>query len=253
MIKFEFNRDNLTFIGLVIVVLLLLMQCGRNASLNEEIDQLKTEVNISSNNLVAANDSVEVYKNRNGFLNAEISTYKISAEELKKVNSKLVKDYTKALSLNKNLKNVNALLKAELSDKDSIIASGSINPDSTFTLENRQDYGDGNYRNIMVKGKLQADRVDGTIEFDQHINLMLAVEEIKGKSSLKLATKYPFDSFDIQGIELVNSKLNEDKKKGRWNVNLGVGVGFVPSGSTGLVLVPGVGVQLGWSPKWLQF
>ena len=253
MIKFEFNRDNLTFIGLVIVVLLLLMQCGRNASLNEQLDQLETQINISTNNLQAANDTVEVYKNKNGYLNAEISTYKISAEELKKVNAGLIKKYTDALSLNKKLKNVNSLLMAEVSDKDSIIASTVLNVDSTFVLEDRQDYGDGNYRNIMVKGKLNNGQVNSVIEFDQKIKLLLAVEEVKGKSSLKLATKYPFDNFDIEGIDLVNTRMNQDTKKGRWNVNFGVGIGLVPSGSTGLILVPGVGVQLGWSPKWLQF
>lgn len=253
MIKFEFNRDNLTFIGLVIVVLLLLMQCGRNASLNEQLDQLETQINISTNNLQAANDTVEVYKNKNGYLNAEISTYKISAEELKKVNAGLIKKYTDALSLNKKLKNVNSLLMAEISDKDSIIASAVLNADSTFVLEDRQDYGDGNYRNIMVKGKLNNGQVNSVIEFDQKIKLLLAVEEVKGKSSLKLATKYPFDNFDIEGIDLVNTRMNQDTKKGRWNVNFGVGIGLVPSGSTGLILVPGVGVQLGWSPKWLQF
>jgi hypothetical protein len=253
MIKFDLNRDNLTFIGLVIVVLLLLGQCSRNATLNQKIDDITTELNASNANVAAANDTVEVYKNRKGFLEAEIKAYQISADGLKKANAKLVKDYATALSLNKNLKNVNALLRAELKDKDSLLAQGAIMPDSTFILIDNQDYGDENYRNIKVAGKIQDSTVTGTITIDQSIRLWMAVEDIKGVKSLKLSTKYPFNSFDIQGIDLVNKDLNTYQKKSRWTVSAGVGLGIVPNGTTGLAVTPTVGIILGWSPKWLQF
>jgi len=253
MIKFDFNRDNLTFIGLVIVVLLLLGQCSRNATLNQKIDEITVELNASNANIAAANDTVEVYKNRKGFLEAEIKTYQISAEGLKNANAKLTKDYVSSLSLNRNLKNVNSLLRAELRDKDSILANGTLMPDSTFILSDNQDYGDGSYRNIKVTGKIQDSTVNGTITLDQSIRLWMAVEDIKGVKSLKLATKYPFDNFDIQGIELVNKDLNTYQKKSRWNISAGIGLGVVPNGTTGLAVTPTVGIMLGWSPKWLQF
>lgn len=253
MIKFDLNRDNLTFIGLVIVVILLLGQCNRNATLNQKLDEITSELNVSNANILAANDTVEVYKNRKGFLEAEIKAYQISADGLKKANAKLVKDYVSALSLNKNLKNVNALLRAELKDKDSILANGVLMPDSTFVLTDKQDYGDGSYRNIRVAGKIQDTTVNGTITLDQSIRLWMAVEDIKGVKSLKLSTKYPFDNFDIQGIDIINKDLNTYQKKSRWTMSAGVGLGIVPNGTTGLAITPNVGIMLGWSPKWLQF
>lgn len=253
MIKFELNRDNLTFIGLVIVVLLLLGQCSSNASLRDEIKVLKTEVTTANSNLTASQDSVEVEKKRNGYLQAEINSYEISAQDLKKVNAKLVKDYANALSLNRNLKDVNVLLRAELSKKDSILASGKIGPDSTFTLVDNKDYGDGSYRNIKVAGKIQDSTVNGTITLDQSIRLWMSIEKKDGLNVLKLSTKYPFDNFDIQGIDLINKEMNTYKKKSRWNISAGVGLGIVPNGQTGLAVMPTVGIMLGYSPKLLQF
>ena len=253
MIKLELNRENLSFITLIVLVLLLLGQCSSNASLRDEIKSLKAEVNTSNSNLLASQDSVEVEKNRNGYLQAEINSYEISVDDLKKVNAGLVKEYTTALSLNRNLKNVNTLLRAELGRKDSIIASGIISSDSTFTLTDNQDYGDGSYRNIKVSGKINDSIVDGTITLDQNIRLWMAIEKKDGLNTLKLSTRYPFDNFDIQGIDIINTELNTYKKKSRWTISAGVGLGIVPSGQTGLAVMPTVGVMLGWSPKLLQF
>lgn len=253
MIKLELNRENLTFITLVIVVLLLLGQCSSNASLKEEIATLKTEVNTANSNLVASQDKVEVEKKRNGYLQAEVTSYEISVSDLKKVNAKLVKEYANALSLNKNLKDVNVLLRAELAKKDSILASSAIRSDSTFTLVDNKDYGDGSYRNIKVDGKINSSTVDGIITLDQSIRLWMSIEKKDGLNTLKLSTKYPFDSFDIQGIDLINKEMNTYKKKSRWNISAGVGLGIVPNGQTGLAVMPTVGIMFGYSPKLLQF
>lgn len=253
MIKLELNRDNITFIALIAVVLLLLGQCSSNASLRDEIKSLKADVNTANSNLMASQDSVEVEKNRNGYLQAEINSYEISAADLKKVNAGLVKDYATALSLNRNLKNVNTLLRAELGRKDSIIASGTIGPDSTFVLVDNQDYGDGSYRNIKVEGKISNSTVNGNIVLDQNIKLWMSIENKDGINNLKLSTRYPFDNFDIQGIDIINTELNTYKKKSRWTISAGVGLGIVPSGQTGLAVMPTVGIMLGWSPKLLQF
>ena len=52
MIKLDLNRDNLTFIGLVVMVLLLLGQCNRAARLDSEIIVLKTDLNVANANRV---------------------------------------------------------------------------------------------------------------------------------------------------------------------------------------------------------
>lgn len=253
MIKFDLNRDNLTFIGLAVVVLLLLGQCNRNASLRRDVKELEGQVSESASNFKAAQDTVKVYSNKNGYMIAEISSFKLSNQDLLKANKQLAKDYTNALSLNKRLKNVNTLLRAELTSKDSIPFNQALNSDSTFRFEDYNDYGDNSYRRITVDGKIQDSTITGKIELEQNIRLWLAIENKSGLNTLKLSTKYPFDNFDLQGIELINKELNKYQKKSRWNVSAGVGIGVIPNSVTGLSLSPTVGVMLGWSPKWLQF
>ena len=253
MIKLELNRDNITFIGLVIVVLLLLGQCSSNASLRDEIKGLKGQVTLGEANLMASQDSVEIERQRNGNMIAEISAFQMTNEQLVKTNKKLASDYAKALGLNKKLKGVNSLLKAEIADKDSVIFNSNLNPDSTFSFADSTDYGDGNYRYIWINGKLIDTKVTGVIDIEQKITLWSSIEEKDGKKSLKLSTKYPFDEINLQGISLVNAELNAYNKKSRWNINFGVGLGVIPNGTTGLAVTPTVGVMLGWSPKWLQF
>jgi len=253
MIKFDFNRDNLTFIGLVIVVLLLLGQCSSNASLREEINRLEEEVTVTENNLVASQDSVEIERKKNGTIIGEISAYQLTNDQLIKTNKQLANDYAKALDLNKKLKNVNVLLRAELAEKDSIIFNSTLSADSSFAFADSADYGDGNTRYITVSGKIDSNNVSGKINIVQNIRLWAAIEENNGLKSLKLSTKYPFDSLDLQGISLINKELNVYRKKSHWNVNAGIGLGIVPNGQTGLAITPTVGIMLGWSPKWLQF
>lgn len=253
MIKLELNRDNLTFIGLVIVVLLLLGQCSSNASLREEINRLEEEVTVTEANLMASLDTVEITRKKNGTMLAEISIYQLSNEQLLKTNKKLASDYSNALDLNKKLKGVNTLLRAELADKDSIIFNSNLNSDSTFAFADSADYGDGNVRYIWVNGKLVDTKVIGEINIEQRVTLWAAIEEKDGLRNLKLSTKYPFDNLDLQGVSLINAELNNYRKKSRWNVNFGVGLGLIPSGQTGLSASPMVGIMLGYSPKWLQF
>ena len=253
MIKLELNRDNLTFIGLVIVVLLLLGQCSSNASLREEINRLEEEVTVTEANLMASLDTVEITRKKNGTMLAEISIYQLSNEQLLKTNKKLASDYSNALDLNKKLKGVNTLLRAELADKDSIIFNSNLNPDSTFAFADSADYGDGNVRYIWVNSKLVDTWVIGEINIEQRVTLWAAIEEKDGLRNLKLSTKYPFDNLDLQGVSLINAELNNYRKKSRWNVNFGVGLGLIPSGQTGLSASPMVGIMLGYSPKWLQF
>mgnify|MGYP001095220396 CR=1 FL=1 len=253
MIKLDLNRDNLTFIGLVVMVLLLLGQCNRAARLDSEIIVLKTDLNVANANTLAAMDSVEVIVNKNGYLQADIQSYQMTNTELLSKNAKLANEYAKALSLNKKLNNVNSLLRADLENKDSLLFYANINADSTFTFKDSADYGDGNSRSIILKGKIADGSINGNLSVYQTIRLWTAVEEKEGIKTLKLSTKYPMDALDIQGIQLINKELNTFQKKSRWNINFGVGVGVVPNATTGIAVTPFVGATLGWSPKWLQF
>lgn len=252
MINININKDWIPFIVIAALAFLLLGQCSTNSALREDKATLKQEVINAKSNLEAAQDSVEIYKTQNGYLEAEIKIYVASREDLANDYSDMVKKYQRVLRLNKKLEGVNALLSSEIELKDSLLIAANINPDSTFRFVDSVDYGDNNTRIVTLEGKIDSTQVTGKISIYQTLTLLTALETQDGYNRMRISTKYPFNDINIEGIDLINNELNKYKKKSRWNVNFGVGLGLYPN--DGFVSpAPFVGVTLGYSPKWLQF
>jgi hypothetical protein len=253
MINININKDWIPFIVIAVLAFVLLGQCSKVSSLKEDVKILEVDVQNAKANYEASQDTVELYINNNGYLEAEIKTYAASNEELSGDYSKLISKYKKSLDLNKDLKGVNALLSAQLANKDSLLIYSDIKADSTFTFIDSANYGDDNTRIVKIDGKINDGQVQGNLTIKQTITLMAVLENNDGVNSMRLSTKYPFDNMNIQGIDLINNELNIYKKKSRWNVNVGVGYGLYPTAGGTLNANPFIGVVLGYSPKWLQF
>ena len=252
MINININKDWIPFIVIAALAFVLLGQCSANSALREDKKVLKQEIANAKSNLEASQDSVEIYRNENGYLEAEIKIYVASNEELTENYSDMIKKYQRTLRLNKKLEGVNALLASEIKLKDSLLISSNIMPDSTFRFVDSVDYGDNNTRVVTLDGKIDSAKVTGNLSIYQTISLLTALETEDGYNRMRISTKYPFDDISIEGIDLINNELNTYKKKSRWNVNFGVGMGLYPNNGT-VVPAPFVGVVLGYSPKWLQF
>ena len=252
MINININKDWIPFIVIAILAFVLLGQCSANSSLREDKKVLKQEIANAKSNLEASQDSVEIYRNKNGYLEAEIKIYVASNEELTENYSDMIKKYQRTLRLNKNLEGVNALLASEIKLKDSLLISSNINPDSTFRFVDSVDYGDNNTRVVTLDGKIDSAKVTGNLSIYQTITLLTALENEDGYNRMRISTRYPFDDINIEGIDLINNELNTYKKKSRWNVNFGIGLGLYPSGGS-VAPAPFVGLAFGYSPKWLQF
>ena len=252
MINININKDWIPFIVIAILAFVLLGQCSVNSALRDDKKELKLEIANAKSNLEASQDSVEIYKTENGYLEAEIKIYVASGKELTANYSDMIKKYQQVLRLNKKLEGVNALLSSEIKLKDSLLISSNINPDSTFQFVDSVDYGDNNTRVVILDGKIDSAKVTGNLSIYQTITLLTALETEDGYNRMRISTKYPFDDISIEGIDLINNELNTYRKKSRWNVNFGLGLGLYPSGGS-VVPAPFVGVSLGYSPKWLQF
>ena len=252
MINININKDWIPFIVIAALAFVLLGQCSANSALRDDKKELKLEIANAKSNLEASQDSVEIYKTENGYLEAEIKIYVASSEELSENYSDMVKKYQRVLRLNKKLEGVNALLSSEIKLKDSLLFASNIMSDSTFTFVDSVDYGDNNTRVVTLDGKIDSANVTGKISIYQTLTLLTALETEDGYNRMRISTKYPFDDINIEGIDLINNELNTYKKKSRWNMNFGVGLGLYPN--DGFVSpAPFIGVTLGYSPKWLQF
>ena len=252
MINVTINKDWIPFIVIAALAFVLLGQCSSNSALREDVKVLEVQVENERANYEAAHDSVEIYRNANGYLEAEIKTYVSTAEQLEVQNERLLKKYRKALNLNKDLEGVNLLLSSEIKLKDSLLISSTINADSTFMFKDSADFGDNNTRVVTLNGLIDSNQITGKLSIYQTISLLAALEKEDGVNRMRISTKYPFDDIKIEGIDLINNELNTYKKKSRWNMNFGVGYGIYPVDGS-MRATPFVGVVFGYSPKWLQF
>ena len=252
MINVNINKDWIPFIVIAALAFVLLGQCSLNSGLREDKKELTEQIINAKSNLQASQDSVEIYKTENGYLEAEIKIYVASGKELTEDYSDMIKRYQRVLRLNKNLEGVNALLSSEIELRDSLLISSSIKSDSTFTFVDSVDYGDNNTRVVTLDGKIDSNLITGKLSIYQTLTLLTVLEKEDGYNRMRISTKYPFNNINIQGIDLINNELNTYKKKSRWNVNFGVGYGIFPAGNT-VRPTPFVGAMVGYSPKWLQF
>jgi len=262
----KLTKTDILYIGLIIFILLFLHQCNSNSKLKREIKQIKIVSDRELNNYKASQDTIKIERNKNGELVASKRTYEFDINSLTEANKKLIAIYQGSLNLDKDLKNVNALLKAEIKIKDSIINAKTnvITVNDTLSIikiSDEKNWDKYNWRRFNGDiGVLRNSKTNiltvGSSRFDfvQGMELKAAILNENGVNSLRISTPYPGVTFtNIENINLVNDKLNEKyEKQAGWSMGIGIGYGLNLSG--GLV-VPGPSLNIGlmWSPKWLRF
>ena len=260
------NKNVIIFILGALFMLLFLRQCNQTADLKRQLNETKIEAERSHNNYLASQDTIKYYKSQAGSLIAEKRAFVLQLEEFESDYKDLKKEYTEVLGLNKNLKNQNTLLKAEIEILSRIKPEGSVtqisDTSSILNFKKVDDFGKGNSRSFEGKVKVfysnknfSIDENQTYFDFKQNIKLYASIDEENGFKKVKIASFYPgLDVQDIENINLINNKLNEKpEKRSRWVAGMGVGYGVsLVNGST-ITLSPWVGVSLLWTPKWLQF
>tara|TARA_B100000963_G_scaffold349283_1_gene358117 strand:- start:3833 stop:4642 length:810 start_codon:yes stop_codon:yes gene_type:complete len=259
------NKTLVTFIAGALFVMLFLRQCNQISNLKQDVKFAQEDADRSLNNYKAAQDSVKVLRNENGDQLAEIRSFEFDLSQLEESQKNLTRRYQKALALNKDLKEVNSLISAELEIKDSLDVSTTTETIDTtttrITFNSEKDFGNGNSRILSgfstVKydfGKFEV--LNTQFELKQTLSLMAAIEAGEdGADRLKLSTSYPgLVIRDIENINLVNTRLNRKaEKKSRWLIGFGVGYGVNLNNNQVISTGPSLGVGLYWSPKFLQF
>ena len=261
------NRNIILFGALVILVLLLMQQCDRNATLKEEVETTKMVATRNFNNLKASQDTIKFERNKNGELVAIKLGYEFDINTLTTENKRVIGDYQKALGLNKDLKGVNSLLRAEIKIKDSIINARSsvvTTSDSTATvsISDEKKWDKYNWRTFNGTVDLLRNKktnnitvVSNKFNFEQGIELKAAIIKEDGINKLKITSPSPGVLFtNIENINLVNDKLNQKlEKKSGWSLGVGVGYGINLNNNQVISIGPSINVGLIWSPKWLRF
>ena len=247
--------------AILVLVLLMLMQCNRISKLKVKNTALENKVVRVKANVDAKSDSIETYINEKGYYINEIQGYQYTVKELETENKGLLKDYQKALADVVELKNLNQLLRTELSIKETDTVYATVKNDTTLIFKDSTNYGDDNWRkfdatvNVFTEGDSLTGGL-GTFDYTQNIKLYAGIEAIDGRRHINISTKYPGLNFKtIEGISVIEDELNAEKKKKRGRICIGVGGGYgILFGPNNQILYgPQLGVSIIYSPKWLQF
>ncbi len=261
------NWNTIQFIILIVLVFILTYQCDRNSTLKQDAENAQKVATRNFNNLKASQDTIKFERNRNGELVAIKLGYEFDINTLTAQNKEVIAEYQKALGLNKDLKGVNSLLRAEIKLKDSIInAQSSViqTSDSTATISisDEKNWDKYNWRkfnatiDILRNKKTNSVKVvSNKFNFEQGIELKAAIINEDGVSKLKITSTSPGLLFtNIENINLVNDKLNQKlEKKSGWSLGVGVGYGINLNNNQVIGIGPSLNVGLIWSPKWLRF
>ena len=208
------NKTLVTFIAGALVVMLFLRQCNSIENLKQDVKLAQEDAGRQLNNFKAAQDSVTILRNDNGDQLAQIRSYEFDLSNMESSQAKLTKKYQKALALNKDLKEVNSLISANLEIKDSLnVTTTTETIDTTttkVTFSSAEDFGNGNSRELTgfstFKYEFEQFKVLETkFELTQTLSLMAAIENVDGADRLKLSTSYP--GLEIKDIE--NKIYNE--------------------------------------------
>lgn len=261
------NWNTIQFIVLAILVLLLTYQCDRNSTLKQDAENAQKVATRNYNNLKASQDTIKFERNKNGELVAIKLAYEYDINTLTAQNKEIIAEFQKSLGLNKDLKGVNSLLRAEIKLKDSIInARSSVTSKSdstaTITISDEKNWDKYNWRKFNGSIDILRNKKTGNIKvlsnkfnFEQGIELKAAIINEDGVNKLKITSPSPGVLFtNIENINLVNDKLNQKpEKKSGWSLGVGVGYGINLNNNQVVSIGPSINVGLIWSPKWLRF
>lgn len=258
---------HIIIIGLILSLLFSFYQCHRNSELKKQIKEKEEKAERHYNNYKASKDSLKLFKNKFNDIIAEKRSFAFTIDELEESNKQLKNKYQKALGLNKDLRNTVSLLEQKIQINDSIntnVDNSGLNEDSTgnVTFNQYNDYGNGNTR--LIKGKLRYRLFPDSLYFnniniqtEQTINVKAGLlKKDDGSKYVRLTTSYPNTTIkNVENINIVNNKINNEKKTDNHNFSLGlhIGYGTYITSNNGLETGPVISAGLQWSPKFLTF
>lgn len=258
------SMRTISLVAIVILVLLLLRQCG-------VANDAKREAERSLHNLLAEQDSVRTIKSKLGNVLVEKSAFQLKYSELSADQKELIAQ----LELEKNkrpgviietqvvYKDTSILVPVEAKIKDGMnYLSFSYNPvlpgSNKLSIGGKLPYtskldtlSDGTYSPRVIPGEAQ-------LSIEQRIDLVTGLyrDPKTNRLYVRASTSFPGITFnDIQALDMVDDPGTRKALKGarkNWGIGINAGYGMVIT-QNGYSTGPMIGVGINYSPKFLQF
>jgi hypothetical protein len=271
---------NLLLVGILIAILLI--QCGQNRGLKNDLEQQKSEAQRAANNLEATQDTIRQYKINDTTLLAERKALKLTMKELKDGYSDLLVGFDQFKKQNPKVIERIIFNNTETIREVLVYAKMDSLGRGKFVFSDSAKFADGNYRNLSgnlpfsnkLFKKSDSTEVDmnklgyysqvnpGKANFvlDQGIKLKVGLfEDPKThKVSIAATTSYPGITFTkLEGADIMSDDVS--KKAARnfrktWGIGVSLGYGAgVDLKTRQMYIGPQVGVGITYTPKFLQW
>lgn len=254
----NFFKKNIKWILLAICLvlsILLFKQCDNTAKYKKETFRLE-------NNILAMNDTLKNYKDKNGLNTATMRALQLRMNEL-----------ADSLKLEKGKEPI-TILQYVAGMHDTIWASVKVVHDTMYIEEIWSDSGiltisdttvfgkSSRYLNVSIPygvncetGKLQTEG-DAIIDLNQDVWIdSYTYKDKKGYTWMDLKSDYPIYFHNGTAISISNPK-DEYKNRKQFGLGLGLQVGYgisFPDESVKMSPYIGLGISLNWNPRFLQF
>jgi len=239
----------------LVLSILLFKQCDNASKYKKETFRLE-------NNILAMNDTLKNYKDKNGLNAATMRALQLRMNEL-----------ADSLKLEKGKEPI-TILQYVAGMHDTIWASVKVVHDTMYIEEIWSDSGiltisdttvfgkSSRYLNVSIPygvncetGKLQTEG-DAIIDLNQDVWIDSYIyKDKKGYTWMDLKSDYPIYFHNGTAIAISNPK-NEYKNRKQFGLGLGLQVGYgvsFPDKSVKMSPYIGLGISLNWNPRFLQF
>ena len=254
------NTRMILFGSIVVLVLLLLRQCGKTNEAKLETEKAKNETLRISNNYEASRDSIKTYKLDEQTWRTEKQGYELTLEELRT-------DYADLLAKFQAEKNKppKVIIKTEYVIQEQITEVPVYVDGDTIKFNDTLKHTPNNYRILMgeipyeidtLKNKLITKHGNFNIEMGMGLSLGLFKDDKTKKISIMVDTDYPGVKFTkLEGASIMDDPNNKPalrQLRKSWGVGVQVGYGMTLNGNS-VTTSPYLGIGLNYSPKFLQW
>jgi len=255
----DFSKKNIKWILVVaclVLGILMFKQC-------DTISKYKKEKFRLENNMLAMNDTLKNYKDKDGLNTATMRALQLRLDEL-----------ADSLKLEKGKEPI-TILQYVAGMHDTIWASVKIMHDTMYIEDIWSDSGilsisdsavfgkSSRFLNVSVPygvncntGKLQTEG-DAMIDLNQDIWIDSYIyKDKKGYTWMDLKSDYPSIKFRNGTAIAISNPKNDYKNRKQFGLGLGLQVGYgvaFPDHSVKLSPYIGLGISLNWNPRFLQF
>lgn len=257
---FDFVSKNFKWIIMFACVVFALTNCITCSKLRSEQDE-----NIRlNNNLLALNDTLRNYKDKDGHNCAEMRAMQLMIDEL--ADSLKIERGKEPITIIRYIASIDDTIKVEtvIVHDTAYIDEYPGFSDKGVIRSHEHSFFEKSSREMEIETQYYISCSDGTLHTDGESIVIMSQDiwlenvlyrDKNGYTYARLKTDYPGVTFNSGQAMLVMDPKQERKNRKQFGLGIGIHAGYGTTYNDGFKMSPyiGIGIGLQWNPRFLQF